>query len=166
MKQKLMLIVFALLCSTLQLKAQSSISYHGECDVSYSSGIGEISIDRYNLHTIHGIMVDDKCSVGVGAGIDNYTFDHNISVVVPIYLSVKGYLPMTNILYGFIGLDCGVGIGATEYAKGLRGLYLTPSLGLKIGHLKLQIGYNVQRISEEMTGVNLGAVQAKLGVMF
>lgn len=165
MKQRLILIVLALLCSTMQLKAQSLITYHGEADLSYSSGVGNISVDRYNIHTIHGIMIDDNCSVGVGVGIDCYTMDQT-SVAVPIYLAIKGYYPMTDILYGFIGLDCGVGLGASEYAKGLKGLYLTPSLGLKIGHLKLQIGYNVQRISENGIGVNLGAVQAKLGVMF
>lgn len=166
MKRLLLFLAFSACCASMQINAQSLIKYHGEADIAYSSGVGQLAIDRFNIHMVNGIMIDDVCSVGIGIGTDCYTYLKTISVAIPIYLDLKGYLPVTDKIQAFMGVGCGIGVGASEYIEGLKGLYLTPSVGIKFKRVKLQIGYSMQRVSEGGVGYNLGAIQTKLGVMF
>ena len=41
-----------------------------------------------------------------------------------------------------------------------------PAIGIKAGHFKVQLGYNVQKLSEEGISVSFNALQLRLGVAF
>lgn len=165
MKKFLLLVVFAL--TVCGANAQTPVKYHGEVDLGYSIGVGTFATDRINLHTIQGVQIGKYFSAGLGIGLDGYfIFDEGIDMSVPIYLNLKGYLPVSEKVSPFVSMDIGVGIGASEYMKGLSGLYCTPAVGIRAGKFKAQLGYNIQRISEMGIGVNAGAVQLKVGVMF
>ena len=147
--------------------AQVPIKYQPEVDLGYSLGVGTFAVDRLNIHTVQGVKVGQYFSAGVGLGIDGYfLFEEGMDIVVPLYLNLKGYLPVTEKVSPFLSMDLGVGIGASEYMKGMSGLYITPAVGVKAGKFKAQLGYNVQKISEMGISVNVSAVQLKLGVAF
>lgn len=165
MKKILLLMVFALCFGSSY--AQTPIKYQGEVDLGYSLGVGTFAADRLNVHTIQGVKIGKYFSTGVGLGIDGYfIYEEGVDIAVPIYLNFKGYLPVTDKVSPYLSLDLGVGIGASEYLKGMTGLYCTPAVGINAGKFKAQLGYNVQKISEMGVSVNVGAVQLKLGVMF
>lgn len=147
--------------------AQTPVKYHGEVDLGYSIGVGAVSMDRVNLHTIQGVQVGKYFSTGLGLGLDYYhdLYD-NGELVVPIYLNVKGYLPVSEKVSPYLSFDIGVGVGATEGVSGYSGMYYTPAVGIKAGKFKAQLGYNVQRISEFGVGVDVKAIQIKIGFMF
>ncbi len=164
--KKVLLISLAILCS-LTAKSQNRISYHGEFDLGYSSGVGTLNIDRFNFNFINGIKIDDYFSIGIGIGTDGYIYAKQIETAMPIFLDIKSYFPFIDNIIPFIAIDCGVGIGLSEYISGLKGVYVSPSIGVHLWeHLKLQIGYQSQRLSIDGMGTNLGAIQLKVGVIF
>ena len=166
MRKFYLLFVVALIAAS-SASAQIPIRYHGEVDLGYSLGIGTFASDRVNLHTIQGLKIGQYFSTGVGLGLD---YHHQLyekgELVVPVYLNLKGYLPVNNIVSPYISMDLGVGIGATEGVSGLSGLYFTPAVGVAINKFKVQLGYNLQRVSEMGIGINVNAMQLKLGFVF
>lgn len=147
--------------------AQIPVQYQGEVDVGYSIGTGTFASNRVNLHTVQGVKIGQYFSTGIGVGLDYY---HQIydkgELVIPIYLNLKGYLPVSEKIAPYLSFDIGAGIGATAGVSGLSGVMYTPALGVKIGKFKVQVGYNVQRVSESGLGFNMGAVQIKAGIVF
>lgn len=147
--------------------AQAPVKYHGEVDLGYSIGVGTFSTGRVNLHTIQGIQIGEYFSTGVGLGLDYYhEFYESGELVIPIYLNLKGYLPVSEKVAPYFSFDIGAGIGATEGVSGMSGMYLTPAIGIKAGKFKAQLGYNVQRVSEDGIGISMNAIQIKVGFMF
>ena len=124
--------------------------------------MGIFPTDRVNLHTIQGIQVGKYFSTGLGLGLDYYhEFYDSGELVVPIYLNLKGYLPVSEKVSPYFSFDIGVGVGATEGVSGFSGMYCTPAIGVKAGKFKAQLGYNIQRVSEDGFGINANAVQIK-----
>ena len=75
--------------------AKGLVSYQGEIDLGYAFGYEEFSPESVNLHTIQGIKVGKYFSTGIGSGLDfYYNYDDTSEVMVPLYLNVKGYLPL------------------------------------------------------------------------
>lgn len=138
--------------------------------MGYSVGVGTFSTGRVNLHTVQGAKIGDYFSAGLGIGLDYYHDLYsdvgNGELFVPIFLNMKGYIPVTEKLSPFVSLDLGYGIGATEGVSGSGGFLWSPSVGLKYGLFKLQVGYTSQRISESGFGFNMDAIQFKVGVVF
>lgn len=165
--KKLFMLVAVATMTICAANAQTPVKYHGEVDLGYSIGVGTFSTDRVNLHTIQGIQVGKYFSTGLGLGLDYYheLYDSG-ELIVPIYLNLKGYLPVSEKVSPYFSFDIGVGVGATEGVSGLSGMYCTPAVGVKSGKFKAQLGYNVQRISEFGVGINVNAIQVKIGVMF
>jgi len=163
--KKLLLTAIAATVSLCAVHAQVPVKYQGEVDLGYSIGVGEFATGRVNLHTIHGVKIGDYFSTGVGVGVDYY-HEGEAELMIPVYLNLKGYLPVSEKVSPYLSFDIGAGIGATEGVSGLSGMMLTPAIGVKAGIFKAQIGYNVQRISESGVGVNFNALQIKVGVMF
>lgn len=144
--------------------AQTPVKYHGEVDLGYSIGVGTFSTGRVNLHTVQGVRIGRHFSTGVGVGLDYY---HELEeLFIPIYLNMKGYLPVSEKVSPYFSLDIGAGVGASSGASGLSGLYCMPAVGVKLGKFKAQLGYNIQRVSESGLGFNMNAVQIKVGLMF
>lgn len=48
----------------------------------------------------------------------------------------------------------------------MAGFICTPSVGVKLSHCTLQVGYNMQRNSEYGFGHTMGSIQMKLGYIF
>lgn len=165
MKKLLLLVALATMAFTAN--AQTPVKYHGEVDLGYSIGVGTFSTGRVNLHTIQGVQIGRYFSTGVGLGLDYYhEFYDSGELAIPIYLNMKGYLPVSEKVAPYFSFDIGAGIGATSGISGMSGLYLTPAIGIKAGKFKAQIGYNVQRVSEDGVGINMNAIQIKVGLMF
>lgn len=144
--------------------AKTPIKYHGEVDLGYSIGAGTFATGRVNIHTVQGVQIGEYFSAGVGVGVDIY---HEFpDVMVPIYLDLKGYLPVSKIVKPYLSFDIGGGIGASGVLQGFSGATYTIAAGVKVKKFKVQIGYNSQRISESGIGFNMNAIQFKLGVMF
>lgn len=165
--KKLFLLVAMATMSICAANAQSLVKYHGEADLGYSIGVGTFSTGRANVHTIQGIQIGKYFSTGVGIGLDYYhEFYEKGELVIPIYLNLKGYLPVSKKVAPYFSFDIGTGIGATSGVSGMSGLYCTPAVGIKAGKFKAQLGYNMQRFSEGGIGINLNAIQLKVGFMF
>ncbi len=144
--------------------AKIPVKYHGEVDLGYSLGVGTFATGRVDIHTVQGVQIGQYFSTGIGIGVDIY---HEFpDVMVPIYLNLKGYLPVSEIVKPYLSIDIGAGIGASGDLSGLSGVTYTIAAGVKVKRYKVQLGYNVQRISESGIGFNMNAVQIKLGVMF
>lgn len=163
--KKLTLFITVLLISISSAWAQVPVKYQGEVDLGYSIGVGTWATGRVNIHTIQGAMIGDYFSAGVGFGVDIY-HEGGTDILVPIYLNLKSYVPTNSNVSPYVSFDIGAGVGATEYVSGLSGLMLTPALGVKVGMFKVQIGYNMQKISESGVSVGFNAIQFKLGVAF
>lgn len=167
MKKLLCLMAIAVL-SVCSVNAQDTpVKYQGEVDLGYSVGVGTWDFSRLNVHTVQGVKIGKYFSTGVGVGIDYY-FSNDIldaagiggQVMIPIYLNMKGYLPVSESISPYISLDLGGGIGVQDLASGFL---VTPSVGVKIGKFKVQVGYTSQSFND---GVSSGAVQFKVGMMF
>ena len=165
--KKLFIAAALAVMATSLANAQIPVQYQGEVDAGYSIGTGTFASNRVNLHTVQGVKIGQYFSTGIGVGLDYY---HQIydkgELVIPIYLNLKGYLPVSEKIAPYLSFDIGAGIGATAGVSGLSGVMYTPALGVKIGKFKVQVGYNVQRVSESGLGFNMGAVQIKAGIVF
>lgn len=165
--KKLFLLVTMVTMTIGAANAQTSVKYHGEVDLGYSIGVGTFATGRVNIHTIQGVRIGKYFSTGIGIGVDYYhEFYEKGEVAIPIYLNLKGYLPVSQKISPYFSFDIGAGVGATSGLTGLSGLYCTPAIGIKAGKFKAQLGYNVQRVSESGIGLNMNAIQIKVGVMF
>lgn len=167
--KKLLLAAALAVATLLTARAQSpvSVKYHGEADLGYSIGVGTWATGRVNLHTVQGVQITKYFSTGVGLGLDYYHEpEEGGELVIPIYLNLKGYLPVGAKVSPYFSFDIGAGVGATEGVSGLSGLYCTPAVGIRAGRFKAQLGYNVQRFSESGVGISMNAIQIKAGLMF
>ncbi len=165
--KKLLLLAATAAMAISTVNAQTPVKYHGEVDLGYSIGVGTFSTGRANLHTIQGVQVGRYFSAGLGLGLDYYhEFYDNGELAIPIYLNLKGYLPVSEKVAPYISFDIGAGIGVTSGFCGLSGLYCTPAVGIRAGMFKAQLGFNVQRISESGIGFSMNAIQIKVGAMF
>ena len=148
--------------------AKGLVSYQGEIDLGYSTGLEELSQESVNLHTIQGIKVGDYFSTGIGTGIDfYYSYDDTSEAMVPLYLNVKGYLPFGDRVSGFISCDAGWAVGVTDDIKKVNGISITPSIGVVWGVVKVQVGYYMQSLDcLDLKHIKMNSLQAKIGIMF
>ena len=162
--KKLLLSVTVARQTIYSVQAQIPLKYQGEADLGYSIGVGTFATGRVNRHTIQGVKIGSYFSTGIGLGIDYY--HERQALFVPIYLDLKGYLPLSASVTPYFSLDIGAGSGATAGVSGLSGTAYTPAIGAKAGQFKAPIGYNVQRASESGSGLNMNAMQIKVGLLF
>ncbi len=127
--------------------AHPPVEYRGEIAVGYSIVLDDIN--RLNLHTVQGVAIGEYMASGLGVGLD-YGEDWSI----PIYLNVKGFLPVTDRISPYFSFDVGIGI-SNGYGSSV---ICTPAVGVGIGRFIVQLGYNVQE--------ELGALQIKTGLVF
>lgn len=148
--------------------AKGQVSYQGEVDLGYSFGVGKRASERVNIHTIQGIKVGKYFSTGIGTGFDfYYDFDDSSEAIVPVYLNLKGYYPVSKNVSPFVSCDVGLGVGVTGNIDNDNGLTITPAVGIVWGVFKAQVGYNMQNIKNiDLGKLNMGSVQVKIGIMF
>lgn len=127
--------------------AQWRADYQGEIQLGYSIG-STGSYDRVNLHTLHGIRFNDYLFAGIGAGIDIYPgveffngelnslkidYGTKTKLAVPVYINVRGFLPVASRLDIFAGIDAGYSIGISKkdvLGTEMKGYLFTPQAGL------------------------------------
>ncbi|MFR9543352.1 MAG: hypothetical protein SNH27_15030 [Rikenellaceae bacterium] len=151
--------------------ANSGVKYQGEVLTGFGAGVGLLPIDRIYLHTIQGVRVCEHFSAGLGIGLTMimpYAFEYNLpELYMPIYLNMKGYLPVSAKASMFASLDIGGGFGLTEGVTGLSGFMACPALGVCVNNkVNLSLGYEVQKISDSFLSVNMNAVALKIGYIF
>ena len=86
-------------------------------------------------------------------------------LAMPIFLNMKGYLPVSEKVAPYLTFDIGYGIGLTQGLEGFGGLYLTPGIGIKIGKFKTEVGFNMQQITDVIK-VNANAIKLSIGYIF
>lgn len=166
MKQVLTLLFATILLASISTTTQAQqTKYQGEVYVAGGYGIGALPVNRVQLHTIHGARVGECFSAGIGLGADLYTqnFEDGI-LMVPIFADFKFYAPTQGQFDPFLMLDLGYGLAAQEPSIG--GLMFGAGLGFKAGAFAMSLGYNLQQLSLGGLGINMGALQLKLGVAF
>lgn len=175
MKRNLILAFIAVMV-IVPASAQIRVKYHGEINVGYSIGVGSYAKNRVNLYTIQGVKIGEYFSTGLGLGLDWYRGLYAEywekqgkpdmgELAMPIYLNMKGYLPVNEKVAPYLTFDIGYGIGLTEGLDGFGGLYLTPGVGIKAGHFKAEVGFNIQRIVD-VVNVNANALKLAVGYIF
>ncbi len=168
--KKILLLVAIATMSVFTVNAQSKVKYQGEVDLGYSIRVGEIGAGRLNLHTIQGVKIGEYFSTGVGVGLDYYVNlyegDGNSDLMMPIFLNIKGYMPVSEQTSLYASMDMGVGVGLTSGVSGMSGALFTPAIGVKVGDWRVQLGYNIQKISESGLSINMKALQLKVGITF
>ncbi len=168
MKKILFLLTLGLLLlSGEKAGAQVKAKYRGEVEFGYSVGVGDFgsAASRVNFHTVQGVQLGEYFSAGLGLGLDLY-HDLENELMLPIYLNMKGYIPVNETVSPYLSLDIGAGVGVTEGVSSLSGLYLTPAVGVKVRKFKFQFGYSIQQLSEDGASLNLNAIQFKVGFVF
>ena len=148
--------------------AKGKVSYQGEVDLGYSFGVGKRASERVNLPTIQGIKVGKYFSTGIGTGFDfYYDFDDSSEAIVPVYLNLKGYYPVSKNVSPFVSCDVGLGVGVTGDLDNDTGLTVAPAVGVVWGVFKAQVGYNMQKVKNiDLGKLSMSSVQVKIGIMF
>ena len=105
--KKLFLLAVAAMMSVSIANAQVPVKYQGEIDLGYSIGVGTFSTGRVNVHTIQGARIGEYFSAGLGLGLDYYhEFYEQGELAIPIYLNLKGYLPVFEKVSPYFSLNC------------------------------------------------------------
>lgn len=173
------LIVLFLAVTGIAVAQNSKVKYQGNVEVGYSVGVGNFGLDRINLHTIQGIRVGKYFSTGVGIGLDYYhSYDRYVNpdytdseLSMPIFWNGKGYLPVSKKASLFFSMDIGASIGLTDGMSDMKGLLLTPALGMSFTlsgkkAITFSLGYNYQEWSESILTINDDAISVKVGFQF
>lgn len=167
--KKFFLLVVSLFFAA-NLFAQTSVKYQGEVDLGYSFGVGTFATNRVNLNTINGLKFGDYFSAGIGFGLDYFYEFYEGKLFTPLYLNLKGYLPISLPVWEKSSLFVSFDIGSNQtFVDGttIGGLFYAPAIGAKIGMVKFQFGYNMQKLSGGgVSGIDVNSIQLRVGAMF
>ncbi len=163
--KRLIPILLVAVFAVSNVDARCKVKYHGDYNFGVGISLSDDSFGRVSLHTVQGVKIGKCFSTGVGVGGDLY-FEDDTYLFLPVYLNLKGYLPVGERIAPYLSLDIGCNSGITNNVKGLCGIYCTPAVGLALGKFRLQVGYNIQRLSDDMRELNIEGVQVKLGFSF
>lgn len=167
--KKFFLLVVSLFFAA-NLFAQTSVKYQGEVDLGYSFGVGTFATGRVNLNTINGFKFGDYFSAGIGFGFDYFYEFYEGKLFTPLYLNLKGYLPISIPVWEKSSLFVSFDIGTNQTnvdGTTVSGLFYAPAIGAKIGMIKCQFGYNMQKLSGGgVSGIDVNSIQLRVGVMF
>ena len=136
--KRLILLFIAIVSFAWSASAQR---YQGEVSFAYGVGIGQISLDEWNIQTVHGYRFNDYLFLGGGVGFIKYTDDfYDGGAIIPVFANVKGYLGNSHLVNPFASIDLGYGMRE----KG--GLYFNPAVGINIRAFRrlgvfMSIGY-------------------------
>lgn len=137
------LLVFIMMPIYLEAQNVKQFKYQGEVDMSYSFGIDD-ETNNVNLEIINGIRFSRHFYAGVGLGASTNFSDE--AVIIPIYVDLKGYIPVSNNLDLTTGVD--IGTKLDYYYDMSGGLLFRPEFGLhfpikhKVG-MKLAMFYEL-----------------------
>lgn len=151
--KKIILALFIALVTIGGTNAQSlkqtlkKARYQGEVTLGYSVGVGRTPLDRINVHVINGVRFNPYVSLGIGIGFDFYTT--NGEVALPLFVNVKGYLPVADKIDLIASMDIGGSFSLSDGFGHASGFMINPALGVSfdLGRkhaINLALGYNSQ----------------------
>lgn len=138
--------------ASVSLCAQSlkGNSYKGYVDFSLSPGNDgvyyKVNTMGYALTTSQGYQINPYIYLGAGLGVHLYSMDNfETSVALPIFANFRVNFTKTKVSPFF---DAKIGYSVVD----LKGLYLSPSLGVRIGlsdnlGLNIKVGYSAQKFT-------------------
>ncbi len=191
MKKHILFFAFALL-STAAFAQSQTIRYQGEVQAGYAFGIGDNAADRLSIHMINGIRFNPYLSAGIGVGLDFYDVEGTSFLSMPLFLNVKGYLPVSQKVSLFASFDLGYSVAlksekgsgwldntSFDAKLGMKGFMVTPAVGasFKVAENKainLSLGYDIKTATADVTvqghkgsgTTKCNAIGLKLGYAF
>lgn len=170
-----------------------NIWYQGELNFGYGLGgklkykgeSEDAKFSRAFIETIHGVRVTQYAFAGMGVGFQ-YAYDSKNLVafddggvgMIPIFLDLKGYYPVSEKFAPYVAIDLGYGlpvVGASdpddpdEKLKG--GFYASYGIGLNYKKLNFGLGWQHQGFHYEDEGekgdnFSINSFYVKIGVKF
>ena len=117
--------------------------YRGFAGLNVFAGIGEYPYDRFAITSVHGFQADNMF-IGLGASMqfknneEVYYDDEDevaLDFVMPFFVNFNYEFPMVK-LSPFVDLKLGYSVGDAN------GMYLLPSIGIRLSHINVWCGYN------------------------
>lgn len=164
--------------------------YQGELNFGYGLG-GTVKDDhdkddahfaRAFIETIHGARINEYAFVGLGAGF-HYAYDKkNVAGyddegvgIVPLFIDLKGYYPVTDDFAPYVAVDLGYGLPVLNskgsYSELTGGFYASYGIGLNWRKLNFGLGwqhqsFNTKYEGEKGDGFAINSFFVKVGVKF
>ena len=147
-------------------KTNVNVWYQGEVNfgyglagsISYNGESADAEFSRVFIETIHGARITKYAFVGLGTGVQ-YALDYE-EAIIPVFLDLKGYYPVSDDFAPYVAFDLGYGIGTSDFDGGFYGSF---GAGLNYRKLNFGLGYQMQGIGE---GAKLGSFFLKVGLKF
>ena len=150
MKKSLFCLLLAMASVSLCAQSLKGNSYKGYVDFSLSPGNDgvyyKVNTMGYALTTSQGYQINPYIYLGAGLGVHLYSMDNfETSVALPIFANFRVNFTKTKVSPFF---DAKIGYSVVD----LKGLYLSPSLGVRIGlsdnlGLNIKVGYSAQKFT-------------------
>lgn len=172
MKLSYLYCLLAFLFMPLYIKAQDVkyLKYQGEVNTSFSFSIDEETCNL-NLEVINGVRFSRYFFAGAGIGATASFSDE--AIIFPIFVDLKGYMPVSRKMDLMAGVDVGTKLDYTYDMTG--GFLFRPEFGLnfplnrKVG-LKLTVLYELYNfkttILDSQVNCRLNEIGIKFGVSF
>ncbi|MBR6083461.1 MAG: hypothetical protein IKP62_11160 [Salinivirgaceae bacterium] len=167
MKKFLMTIAAAAMCMTVaaqesNFSAAPADGYRGFAGLNVFTGLGDQPFDRFAVTTVHGFQAD-QLFIGIGASMQfvtnsnsesgyydetgdyhYYSYDEELEFVMPFFINAN-YEFSSGRIAPFADLKLGYVVGDAN------GLYVLPSVGVRLSHISLWCGYNLMQ-DKKITG--------------
>jgi hypothetical protein len=161
MKRILLAVVAAIGLVSTSFEFEPLVRYSGEVNIGFASGDKlmygddlalDTSLSRPFLETIHGVAIGQHLFVGAGIGIQGYLGAWDLeypdekwkTITLPMYVNVKGMLPMATLspyvsvslggsIVPYSGSDISISIKEYSFSTRLKGgFYCDVGLGVNI----------------------------------
>lgn len=167
--------------STEYTSTVKNTRYQGELNFGYGLG-GNVKVDgekydakfsRAFIETVHGMRINEYAFAGLGFGFQYAYDDENFNAegigMIPLFLDLKGYYPVTDSFAPYVAIDLGYGlpvIGADDGdLKG--GFYASYGIGLNYKKLNFGLGWQHQGFKYgDGEGFGVNSFFVKIGLNF
>lgn len=168
MKLNYLYCLLAFLSMPLCIKAQDVkyLKYQGEVNTSFSFSIDE-ETSNLNLEVINGIRFSRYFFAGAGIGATASFSDE--AILFPIFVDLKGYMPVSRKMDLMAGVDVGTKLDYTYDMTG--GFLFRPEFGLnfplkgKVG-LKLTVLYEQYNFKTTVLDAEVKCRLNEIGIKF
>lgn len=154
--------------SSTTYKVKAKTRYQGELNVGYGLS-GKLNEDgetedadygRVFFETVHGMRINKYAFAGLGVGFQ-YATEWE-SAMLPIFVDLKGYYPVSDRFAPYVAVDLGYAIDLFDSPS--EGFYASYGVGLNFGKLNFGLGWQHQSFSDYDASVNSFFV--KIGLKF
>lgn len=162
--KKLLLILVAMICSATVFAQTLDKGYRGFAGVDGQVIVTEDGYDGISFWTSHGYQINPYLFVGGGISsqvrywADDYDDELYTYTLIPLFGNVRFDYP-NNKISAFADLKLGYSVG--DYS----GLYIAPSVGVRLSHCNLSLGYELQQLEWDINGYSLDPINCG-SVMF